>query len=233
MYRQAPSSWVMKITNLSTRTLFGGFLGIGLAFILAEFSSRGLYDVYSTSTFFRTITGNSPNALADGLMKVSWALLFCTSWWMLWRLDFFFTLKPSLSSDNTEDLEEEYQKEKTPKDEETFKPEGDDKKEKEEEKDRAHSKNAGKQDEESAESEDSNPAPDFDEQDEKYFEVLKILDSDTRDFVTIKSVYRKKIAQYHPDKVSAMGPEIQEVAEQKAKEINEAYEHFRKKFSRN
>ena len=76
---------VMKITNLSTRTLFGGFLGIGLAFILAEFSSRGLYDVYSTSTFFRTITGNSPNALADGLMKVSWALLFCTSWWMLWR----------------------------------------------------------------------------------------------------------------------------------------------------
>ena len=89
----------------------------------------------------------------------------------------------------------------------------------------------GKQDEESAESEESNPAPDFDEQDEKYFEVLKILDSDTKDFVTIKSVYRKKIAQYHPDKVSAMGPEIQEVAEQKAKEINEAYEHFRKKFS--
>jgi hypothetical protein len=28
-----------------------------------------------------------------------------------------------------------------------------------------------------------------------------------------------------------MGPEIREVAEQKAKEINEAYEHFRKKFS--
>jgi hypothetical protein len=27
-----------------------------------------------------------------------------------------------------------------------------------------------------------------------------------------------------------MGPEIREVAEKKAKEINEAYEHFRKKF---
>ena len=46
----------------------------------------------------------------------------------------------------------------------------------------------------------------------------------------VKAVYRKLIAQYHPDRVSALGPEIREVAEQKAKEINEAYEYFRKKF---
>ena len=44
----------------------------------------------------------------------------------------------------------------------------------------------------------------------------------------IKTTYRKIIAQYHPDRVIAMGPEIQEVAEKKAKEINEAYEHLRK-----
>jgi hypothetical protein len=31
----------------------------------------------------------------------------------------------------------------------------------------------------------------------------------------------------------AMGPEIKEVAEKKAKEINEAYEYFRKKFDLN
>jgi hypothetical protein len=30
-----------------------------------------------------------------------------------------------------------------------------------------------------------------------------------------------------------MGKEIQEVAEKKAKEINEAYDHFRKKFDLN
>ena len=46
----------------------------------------------------------------------------------------------------------------------------------------------------------------------------------------IKSAYRKLIAQYHPDRVSAMGSEIKEVAETKAKEINEAYEYFRNKF---
>ena len=82
-------------------------------------------------------------------------------------------------------------------------------------------------------SDDSNPEVEFDDKDEEFFEVLKITDDTPRDFSHIKAVYRKKIAQYHPDKVSAMGPEIQEVAEQKAKEINEAYEHFRKKFSRN
>ena len=71
---------------------------------------------------------------------------------------------------------------------------------------------------------------DFDEQDENILKFSK-YSIPTQGFVTIKSIYRKKIAQYHPDKVAAMGPEIQQVAEQKAKEINEAYEHFRKKFS--
>jgi hypothetical protein len=45
-----------------------------------------------------------------------------------------------------------------------------------------------------------------------------------------KSSYRSLIAQYHPDKVSLMGDEIREVAERKAKEINEAYEFFRRKY---
>ena len=46
----------------------------------------------------------------------------------------------------------------------------------------------------------------------------------------IKSAYRKLIAQYHPDRVSAMGSEIKELAEAKTKEINEAYDFFRNKF---
>ena len=82
------------------------------------------------------------------------------------------------------------------------------------------------------ESNDSTLNEEFDDKDDElFFEILQISEEDApRDFNSIKSVYRKKIAQYHPDKVSAMGPEITEVAEQKAKEINEAYEHFRKKF---
>ena len=90
LHRKTASHWIMKILQLSTRTLFGGLLGISLAFLLAEFCSQGLYEIYSTSTFFRTVTGNSPNSLAESLNQVSWALLFCGGWWMLWSFDHFF-----------------------------------------------------------------------------------------------------------------------------------------------
>ncbi|MFP6854572.1 MAG: DnaJ domain-containing protein [Opitutales bacterium] len=46
----------------------------------------------------------------------------------------------------------------------------------------------------------------------------------------IKKKYRELMTQYHPDKVRGMGDEIREVAERKAKEINEAYDYFRKKY---
>ena len=65
-------------------------------------------------------------------------------------------------------------------------------------------------------------------EDLRFGKILEI--EDLQDSEKIKASYRKKIAQYHPDRVGAMGPEIREVAEKKAKEINEAYEHFRKKF---
>ena len=65
-------------------------------------------------------------------------------------------------------------------------------------------------------------------EDLRFGKILEI--DDLQDSEKIKASYRKKIAQYHPDRVGAMGPEIREVAEKKAKEINEAYEHFRKKF---
>ncbi len=41
---------------------------------------------------------------------------------------------------------------------------------------------------------------------------------------SIKTAYRSKIRQYHPDKVSSLGREFQEIAEQKSKQINAAYE---------
>lgn len=46
----------------------------------------------------------------------------------------------------------------------------------------------------------------------------------------IKKKYKQLMVRYHPDKVRSMGDEIREVAERKAKEINEAFDYFRKKY---
>jgi len=39
----------------------------------------------------------------------------------------------------------------------------------------------------------------------------------------IKKAYRKKILEYHPDRVASLGKEFQILAEEKAKKINNAY----------
>ena len=39
----------------------------------------------------------------------------------------------------------------------------------------------------------------------------------------IKAAYLRRISEYHPDKVAALGKEIKEVAERKSKDINVAY----------
>jgi hypothetical protein len=40
----------------------------------------------------------------------------------------------------------------------------------------------------------------------------------------LRAAYREKIFQYHPDKVASLGPELKELAEEKTKEINGAYD---------
>lgn len=40
----------------------------------------------------------------------------------------------------------------------------------------------------------------------------------------IKAAYRRKIAQYHPDKTSTLGDELRALAEVKTKELNTAYD---------
>ena len=62
---------------------------------------------------------------------------------------------------------------------------------------------------------------------EQYYAVLG-LDPGT-DFTEIKKAYRKLSMQYHPDKVSHLGEEFQRVSEEKMKEINQAYDYFKKK----
>jgi len=49
----------------------------------------------------------------------------------------------------------------------------------------------------------------------------------------IKRRYRDLVHKYHPDKVSHLGDEFKELAHRKFKEINEAYEYFRKKYEIN
>ncbi len=42
----------------------------------------------------------------------------------------------------------------------------------------------------------------------------------------IKKAYRRLVSQYHPDKVSHLGPEFRELAEQRFKQIQQAYERI-------
>jgi len=50
------------------------------------------------------------------------------------------------------------------------------------------------------------------------------------DMETIKKSYRQLSMKYHPDKVSHLGDEFKKVAEEKMKEINAAYDFFKRKF---
>lgn len=64
---------------------------------------------------------------------------------------------------------------------------------------------------------------------EQYYAVLGLESG--ADFVAIKKAYRKLSMQYHPDKVAHLGEEFKGVAEEKMKEINAAYDYFKKKYN--
>jgi hypothetical protein len=58
-------------------------------------------------------------------------------------------------------------------------------------------------------------------EDAEYYELLGV--KPLASFVEIKSAYRKRIKQCHPDKFAARGPEFRQLAEERAKALNEAY----------
>jgi len=66
----------------------------------------------------------------------------------------------------------------------------------------------------------SNPPPGAREV--PWHRVLGVSPQATR--AEISGAYRALISQYHPDKVTRLGPEIRAVAERKSAEINRAYE---------
>ena len=194
------------------RILYGFGLGIILSIILAEYASASFFRLYHDSSYFRSLTGWSPNKLSEIFLKFSWAVTFLASWWMIWKLDFLLSLQTPSSSRLKTRQKERPPVSKREKKEKTKPSQGEEKEVKKETKEK---KKKEKIDFTSLE-------------DLRFGKILEI--EDLQDFEKIKASYRKKIAQYHPDRVGAMGPEIREVAEKKAKEINEAYEHFRKKF---
>jgi uncharacterized membrane protein YkvA (DUF1232 family) len=57
------------------------------------------------------------------------------------------------------------------------------------------------------------------------YEILDVSSKASKE--EIKSAYRKLAAQYHPDKVNHLGEELQQVANRKFREIQEAYEKLK------
>jgi DnaJ like chaperone protein len=64
---------------------------------------------------------------------------------------------------------------------------------------------------------------------DKYYAILGLAPG--AGFADIKTAYRKLSMQYHPDKVGHLGEEFKKVAEEKMKEINNAYEFLKRKFA--
>jgi curved DNA-binding protein CbpA len=58
------------------------------------------------------------------------------------------------------------------------------------------------------------------------WEVLEVPENATDD--EVQSAYRKKVAQYHPDRVAHLPSEFQELAHQKLLELNAARERLKK-----
>ena len=49
-------------------------------------------------------------------------------------------------------------------------------------------------------------------------------------FEEIKKAYHQRVREYHPDKVRHLGDDLQRLAEQKMRDINEAYSYFERKY---
>ena len=62
----------------------------------------------------------------------------------------------------------------------------------------------------------------YKENDESAYAVLGISPNATDD--EVKSAYRRMAMKNHPDKVATLGPEVQKAAEEKFRQIQDAYE---------
>lgn len=67
--------------------------------------------------------------------------------------------------------------------------------------------------------------------DEKFYGNILGLKGKVK-ITDIHKAYRQKMKEYHPDKISSMAKELQQLALNRTKEINEAYEYFKKKYGK-
>ncbi|MDC0157056.1 DnaJ domain-containing protein [Verrucomicrobia bacterium] len=209
------SKWIQRL-------LIGGILGLLLSVITAEYFSQSLRAQYQSWTIWRSLGVSDPNQVTSILTKICWAFFFVSSWLMLWKLDCFWAKAgPAKMKTQDEPLPEEEEEEEEEEEKESEQVDGDHKDRETQE----HESTEEKTDDSFASVKNESDA---DKEELHFAETLGVEKPFEEE--KVKAVYRKLIAQYHPDRVSALGPEIREVAEQKAKEINEAYEYFRKKF---
>lgn len=61
---------------------------------------------------------------------------------------------------------------------------------------------------------------------ERAYSILKISSNSTID--EIKTAYKNRIKEYHPDKTVGLGEEIQKISQLKTQELNEAYSLLKK-----
>lgn len=66
-------------------------------------------------------------------------------------------------------------------------------------------------------------------EEEKYRNVLGLKSVFT--VQDVKQAYHKLLSKYHPDKVNHLGDEFKRIAQVRTREINEAYEYFKKKYN--
>ena len=210
-----PRSWAERFIWFTIAVL--------LCWFAADYFSRSLHHFYHDWSGWRSITGSSPNFVTKKLLPLSQIIFFLLFIFCLWQLDKLVITKNNRPAHDKSPHDEKHSREQR-----DSRVNSDDQSPQQIENKATEQNSAA--DRESTTS--SNPEPILFAEDIKHAQVLGLTQDETKDFSKIKSTYRRVIAQYHPDKVGDMGPEIKEIAEAKAKEINHAYQHFRKKFQR-
>ncbi len=62
---------------------------------------------------------------------------------------------------------------------------------------------------------------------EEYYKILGVSPTATPD--EVRAAYRKKIREYHPDKVAGLGEKLKQMADEESKQINKAYSELKAK----
>jgi hypothetical protein len=224
-------SW---LANFSYR----GVLAVILSYLMAHYFGTALHSLYHDWTGWRNVIGGAPNKITAIFAQVLWALVFCSGWSMLWKFDFFMTISPTTKEKTRPNTDFNPRNAPSPNEHqsaydetqkaENFEPEVDNLSQAQENRNFYEENEQNDEEEEPGGLKFAFPSA----EDLEMAEVLSLDKENLNDFSVIKDRYRSAIAQYHPDKVQALGFEIQEVAEKKAKEINHAYEYFRKKLKK-